>query len=93
MESRVVEDRNRITGGGVTAGIDFGLTLLARLRGPEAAKTAQLIMEYDPVPPFNVGSPEAAGPDLANRGRAQVRAGNEKMRRLIAERKKSSAER
>jgi cyclohexyl-isocyanide hydratase len=57
---RVVEDRNRITGGGVTAGIDFGLTLIARLRSPAYAKAVQLYLEYDPQPPFNAGSPEKA---------------------------------
>ena len=61
---RVVVDRNRITGGGVTAGIDFGLTIAAALQGEEAAKMAQLIIEYDPAPPFDAGSPEKAGPDL-----------------------------
>ena len=61
---RVAVDRNRFTGGGVTAGIDFGLTLLAELRGEMVAKMTQLAMEYDPKPPFNVGTPEAAGPEL-----------------------------
>jgi cyclohexyl-isocyanide hydratase len=62
--SRVCIDRNRITGGGVTAGIDFGLRVLAELRGEEAAKISQLVMEYAPEPPFNSGSPESAGPEL-----------------------------
>jgi cyclohexyl-isocyanide hydratase len=64
VEARVVVDRNRITGGGVTAGIDFGLVLLAKLRGDDAAKLTQLAMEYDPEPPFNAGSPETAGPAI-----------------------------
>ncbi|MBV8887906.1 MAG: hypothetical protein JO235_28455, partial [Chroococcidiopsidaceae cyanobacterium CP_BM_RX_35] len=63
---RVVIDRNRMTGGGVTAGIDFGLVIAEVLCGEEAAKLAQLLMEYDPAPPFDVGSPEKAGPDLVN---------------------------
>lgn len=62
--SRVVHDRNRMTGGGVTAGIDFGLTLLAELRGEMVAKMTQLAMEYDPAPPFDTGHPEKAGPEL-----------------------------
>jgi cyclohexyl-isocyanide hydratase len=62
VEARVVVDRNRITGGGVTAGIDFGLVLLAKLRGDEAAKLTQLAMEYDPEPPFQSGSPKTADP-------------------------------
>jgi cyclohexyl-isocyanide hydratase len=57
---RVVMDRNRITGGGVTAGIDFGLSLIAKLRSPAYAKTVQLYLEYDPQPPFDAGSPEKA---------------------------------
>ncbi len=61
---RVVADRNRFTGGGVTAGVDFGLTLLAKLRGEEVAKVTQLLMEYDPKPPFNTGHPDIAGPEL-----------------------------
>ncbi len=61
---RVVADRNRFTGGGVTAGIDFGLTLLAELRGKEVAEVTQLMMEYDPAPPFNTGHPRIAGPEL-----------------------------
>jgi cyclohexyl-isocyanide hydratase len=64
---RVVIDRNRMTGGGVTAGIDFGLVIAEALCGEEAAKLAQLLMEYDPAPPFDVGSPEKAGPDLVNK--------------------------
>ena len=63
---RVVVDRNRYTGGGVTAGIDFGLRLLAELRGEQVAKVTQLAMEYDPEPPFITGTPETAGPELTN---------------------------
>ncbi len=66
---RVVVDRDRITGGGVTAGIDFGLVVAAHLCGEETAKLIQLLLEYNPAPPFNVGSPENAGEVLV----AQVR--------------------
>jgi cyclohexyl-isocyanide hydratase len=66
VHERVVIDRNRMTGGGVTAGIDFGLTLLAELRGEQAARATQLAMEYDPQPPFDAGSPDAAGPEITN---------------------------
>jgi len=55
-------DRNRATGGGVTAGIDFALALVAKIAGEEVARTIQLAYEYDPAPPFNSGSPEGAGP-------------------------------
>ncbi len=61
---RVVTDRNRISGGGVTAGIDFGLVLLAKLCGEEAAKRVQLMMEYDPQPPFHSGHPRTAEPRI-----------------------------
>jgi cyclohexyl-isocyanide hydratase len=55
VHERVVVDRNRITGGGVTAGLDFGLSLLACLRDEDVARVSQLLMEYDPQPPFNSG--------------------------------------
>ena len=61
---RVVIDRDRITGAGVTSGIDFALTMVAQLFGEERAKRAQLAMEYDPKPPFVGGSPAAAAPEL-----------------------------
>ena len=64
---RVVIDRNRITGGGVTAGIDFGLVIAKMLYGEEVAKITELLMEYDPAPPFNVGSPEKAGAELVSK--------------------------
>lgn len=59
---RIVRDRNRISGGGVTAGIDFAFALAAELAGEEAAKMIQLALEYDPHPPFDCGTPESAGP-------------------------------
>lgn len=61
VETRVVEDRNRVTGAGVTAGIDMALTLAARLVGEEHAKALQLNIEYDPDPPFDAGTPQGAG--------------------------------
>lgn len=64
---RVVIDRNRMSGGGVTAGIDFGLEIAKVLYGEETAKLVQLLIEYDPAPPFDVGSPEKAGADLVNK--------------------------
>ncbi len=66
-DERVCVDRNRVTGGGVTAGIDFGLTLVARVLGEDAAKLSQLAMEYNPRPPFDAGSPEAAGAEVVAR--------------------------
>lgn len=67
VAERVVRDRNRISGGGVTAGIDFGLTLAAELAGEEMAKVLQLAFEYDPQPPFDCGTPEKAGSALVAR--------------------------
>jgi cyclohexyl-isocyanide hydratase len=65
VAERIVFDRNRVTGGGVTAGIDFALALTAAIRGEAHAKAVQLSLEYDPAPPFDAGSPEKAGERLA----------------------------
>lgn len=61
---RVVRDGHVITGGGVTAGIDFALTLLAELGGETLAQTLQLGLEYAPAPPFDAGSPETAPAEI-----------------------------
>jgi transcriptional regulator GlxA family with amidase domain len=66
VPERIVVDRNRLTGGGVTAGIDFGLALIAALRREELARRIQLVVEYDPKPPFDAGSPARAGPEVVN---------------------------
>ena len=58
--ARVCIDRNRITGGGVTAGIDFALTLTSLLTDRATAEAIQLMLEYNPAPPFNAGSPDTA---------------------------------
>jgi cyclohexyl-isocyanide hydratase len=71
VAERVVVDGNVITGGGVTAGIDFALRVAAEAFGPELAKAIQLGIEYDPHPPFDSGSPARADPALV----AKVRAG------------------
>jgi len=62
IKQRVVWDGNTVTGGGVTAGLDFGLEIVAALRGDEYAQAIQLQMEYDPAPPFDSGSPDKASP-------------------------------
>ena len=64
VADRVVFDRNRVTGGGVTAGIDFALALIAAIRGEAHARLVQLAFEYDPSPPFDSGSPERSTPEL-----------------------------
>jgi cyclohexyl-isocyanide hydratase len=61
---RVTIDRNRITGGGVTAGVDFGLTVIAELKGRDAAEFTQLALEYCPRPPFNAGHPSTARQEI-----------------------------
>ena len=63
-DARVVLDRNRITGAGVTAGLDFGLTMVAELRDRTYAECCQLMSEYDPDPPFNSGSMKTAPPEV-----------------------------
>jgi len=60
VKERWVIDRNRATGGGVTAGIDFGLALMAEIAGEEVAKAVQLGLEYAPKPPFDSGTPDTA---------------------------------
>jgi cyclohexyl-isocyanide hydratase len=63
-KTRVCVDRNRITGGGVTAGIDFALTLVSLLVDRTTAQAVQLRLEYNPAPPFNAGSPDTAPPEI-----------------------------
>lgn len=69
---RVVFDRNRVTGGGVTAGIDFALALTAAIRGEDHARFVQLSLEYDPAPPFDSGTPDRAGPETVERYQAMA---------------------
>jgi cyclohexyl-isocyanide hydratase len=82
VAARVVKDRNRITGGGVTAGIDFALVVVAEICGEEVARAVQLGMEYNPDPPFTDGSPDHAAPELVERVR--LKAASRQERRLIA---------
>ena len=70
VHERVVTDRNRVTGGGVTAGIDFALTLTAAIRGEAHARLVQLSLEYDPAPPFDSGSPDRADAETLARYQA-----------------------
>ena len=80
VDARVVVDRNRISGGGVTAGIDFGFHLAAELCGADVARRLQLVLEYDPQPPFDVtvhNAPSALIADV----RAALAASSEEGRR------------
>jgi cyclohexyl-isocyanide hydratase len=69
---RVVEDGHIITAGGVTSGIDFALTLIAREAGEDMARTIQLALEYDPAPPFAGGHPASSGAALTDALKARV---------------------
>ena len=74
MAERVVVDGNVITGGGVTAGIDFALRVAAEVLGEDAARGIQLGIEYDPQPPFDAGHPRTAAPELVERVRGAATA-------------------
>ena len=74
VDRRVVVDRNRITAGGVTAGIDFGLRVVAEIAGEPVAKAIELELEYDPDPPFRSGHPRVADPALVAEARRKVAA-------------------
>ncbi|MBR0796782.1 DJ-1/PfpI family protein [Bradyrhizobium jicamae] len=86
--TRVCADRNRFTGGGVTAGIDFALTLVSELVDRKTAEAIQLRLEYNPAPPFNAGSPDTAPADvlalMKERGGAAQARRSEKMGRAAA---------
>jgi cyclohexyl-isocyanide hydratase len=74
VAERIVFDRNRVTGGGVTAGIDFALALTAAIRGEDHAKFVQLSIEYDPHPPFDSGTPDKADAATLAKYKAMVAA-------------------
>ena len=71
-KTRVCVDRNRITGGGVTAGIDFALTLVSIVVDRPTAEAIQLRLEYNPAPPFNSGSPDTAPPEILARIKERI---------------------
>ncbi|MEC4599308.1 DJ-1/PfpI family protein [Burkholderia vietnamiensis] len=83
VRERVVRDGNLITGGGVTAGIDFALTIAAELAGVEEAQSIQLALEYAPAPPFDAGSPDTAPASVLERVTQRSAAGLEKRRQTI----------
>jgi transcriptional regulator GlxA family with amidase domain len=85
-EGRVVTDRNRITGGGVTAGIDFALSLTAQLVSPELAAGLQLMGEYDPQPATPFGSPDRAPAEMVAAVDAQFKAMAPALTELYAKR-------
>jgi cyclohexyl-isocyanide hydratase len=83
VDERVVIDRNRITGGGVTAGLDFGLALIAHLLGAQKAQEIQLMLEYNPQPPFAAGSPQTVDPSVLAQVRSERAAFQEKRKEII----------
>jgi len=83
-DGRVVRDGNLVTGGGVTAGIDFALTLVAELAGREVAQAIQLGIEYAPAPPFDAGTPETAPPAVLAAVRARTAGLRTSRQELIA---------
>ncbi len=85
VHERVVEDRNRITCAGVTSGIDLALTTVNRLHGQDAAQKIQLMIEYDPKPPFDSGSPERASSKTVLEIKEERKESQIERRRLIEE--------
>jgi len=83
-EGRVVQDGNLITAGGVTAGIDFGLTIVAELAGREEAETIQLGLEYRPEPPFDAGGPEIASAKVLEEARRRGDASRREREAILA---------
>jgi len=80
---RVVQDGSLITAGGVTSGVDFGLAVIAALFGQEEAETIQLVLEYDPAPPFDSGAPHKARADILAAARTRLAASREAREEII----------
>ncbi|MFT4581601.1 MAG: cyclohexyl-isocyanide hydratase [Gammaproteobacteria bacterium] len=85
VDQRVVVDRNRITGGGITAGLDFSLTLIAEVVGAPAAQAIQLLFEYRPQPPFDSGSPTSAPSQVRDGVTAMIESRKVELRAHLAE--------
>jgi cyclohexyl-isocyanide hydratase len=83
-KTRVCVDRNRVTGGGVTAGIDFALTLVSLMVDQKTAEAIQLRLEYNPAPPFNSGSPDTAPPEVLALMKEKIAAAQQRRGDLIA---------
>ncbi len=80
---RVVQDGNLVTGGGVTAGIDFALTLVGELFGQAAAEAVQLGLEYAPAPPFASGTPETATAEVLAQAKARAKASRQEREAIL----------
>ncbi|HYA72182.1 MAG TPA: DJ-1/PfpI family protein [Roseiarcus sp.] len=90
VQARVVRDGELLTGGGVTAGIDFALTLVAELAGRDVAEAIQLNLEYAPEPPFAAGAPDTARPEIVARVRAASAAVRAERERLASAARRGS---
>jgi cyclohexyl-isocyanide hydratase len=90
LKRRVVMDRNRITGAGITAGLDFGLHLATLLRNEKMARAIQLGFEYDPAPPYKAGTPAGAGADVTEMMNAMYYPLREEMKAAAAQVSRSS---
>jgi len=84
VQERVVRDGNVFTGGGVTAGIDFALTLIAEIAGDDIARGIQLAIEYAPAPPFNSGTPQTAPAEILANVRRRGAAMRQKRDAIVA---------
>jgi cyclohexyl-isocyanide hydratase len=84
IDERVVVDGNLVTGGGVTAGIDFALTLVGEIAGVSTARKIQLVLEYDPAPPFQAGSDRSAPAALVAEVRADAAARQSERAEIVA---------
>ncbi len=88
-KGRIVRDGNIFTSGGVSAGIDFGLSVAAEVAGPDVARAIQLAIEYDPAPPFDSGHPDKAS-EMAVTLMTQRNAGaHESIREVLEKRRES----
>ena len=83
VKARVVRDGDTFTGGGVTAGIDFALTVASELAGEDVARSIQLSLEYDPAPPLDAGNPETAPAPLVDKQRARYQAKLDSFEKLL----------
>lgn len=83
VAERVVRDCNLITAGGVTSGIDFGLSVIAELMGQDEAETIQLSLEYAPAPPFDAGLPERVRPEILAAARRRMERSRQEREALL----------
>ncbi|WP_036302167.1 DJ-1/PfpI family protein [Methylobacterium sp. 77] len=84
VDARIVRDGRIITGGGVTAGLDFALAVVADLAGRMEAETIQLALEYAPAPPFSAGHPDTASPEVVAAARLRFAASRAAREEIIA---------